>query len=40
MTNIINISLPKSMYEDMKRVIKNRGYDSVSELIRDVYPKN
>lgn len=40
----VNISLPKSLYQDIKRTIKERGYSSVSELMRDavrkvVYPE-
>jgi Arc/MetJ-type ribon-helix-helix transcriptional regulator len=35
MTTTINISLPKSMYEDAKKSLKKRGYTSISELIRD-----
>lgn len=31
----INISLPKSMYEDMKRFMKTKRYASVSEVIRE-----
>ena len=33
--NTINISLPKNMYHDAKKVVKNKGYSSISELIRD-----
>lgn len=33
--NTINISLPASLYRDIKRAIKERGYSSVSELMRD-----
>lgn len=44
MSATINISLPKSMYEDAKRVLTRRGYTSISELVRDalrdvLYPK-
>lgn len=31
----INISLPKTMYEDAKAYLVRRGYSSVSELFRD-----
>lgn len=31
----INISLPKTMYEDAKAYLTRRGYSSVSELVRD-----
>lgn len=31
----VNISLPKNLYQDIKRTIKERGYSSVSELVRD-----
>ncbi|CAN5146159.1 hypothetical protein BH11PAT1_BH11PAT1_7700 [soil metagenome] len=31
----INISLPKGMYEDVKKTVKKKEYTSVSELIRD-----
>lgn len=34
MSVTINISLPKKMYEDIKRAIKVKSYTSVSELIR------
>lgn len=41
--NTINISLPKNMYHDAKKAVKQRGYSSISELIRDslrrvIYP--
>ncbi len=44
MTTTINISLPKTMYQDAKRLLARRGYTSISELIRDslrneLYPK-
>lgn len=44
MTSTINISLPKSMYQDAKRLLASRGYTSISELIRDalrdmIYPR-
>lgn len=40
----INISLPKTMYEDAKAYLARRGYSSVSELFRDtlrekLYPR-
>lgn len=31
----VNISLPASLYKDIKKTIKERGYSSVSELVRD-----
>lgn len=31
----VNISLPKTMYEDAKAYLARRGYSSVSELFRD-----
>ena len=31
----VNISLPASLYGDIKKTIKERGYSSVSELVRD-----
>ena len=31
----INISLPKGMHEDMKKLLKEKHYASMSELIRD-----
>lgn len=31
----INISLPTSLYKDIKKTIKERGYSSVSEMVRD-----
>lgn len=31
----INISLPKSLYQDLKKTIGERGYSSISELVRD-----
>lgn len=31
----INISLPKNMYQDAKKVVQEKGYSSISELIRD-----
>lgn len=44
MNTTINISLPKRMYEDIKKTLPKRGYSSVSELIRDavrdwLYPR-
>lgn len=35
----INISLPKSMYEDTKKMIRSKRYASVSELVRDALRK-
>jgi len=40
----VNISLPKNLYKDIKETIKERGYSSVSELMRDavrrvIYPE-
>lgn len=35
MTTTINISLPKEMYKDAKRVIRERRYASISELVRE-----
>ncbi|MCL5676094.1 MAG: ribbon-helix-helix domain-containing protein [Patescibacteria group bacterium] len=40
MMTTINISLPTSMYEDMKRVMSQRGYSSISELVRETLRKN
>ena len=42
--NTINISLPKSLYRDAKRKAKEKGYSSISELVRDglrrvIYPE-
>lgn len=31
----VNISLPTSLYKDIKKTIKDRGYSSLSELVRD-----
>lgn len=31
----VNISLPTSLYKDIKKTITERGYSSVSELVRD-----
>lgn len=44
MTTTVNISLPKSMYQDAKKLLAQRGYTSISELIRDalrdmIYPR-
>ncbi len=39
MLTTINISLPKAMYEDAKRVLAVKRYSSVSELIRDALRK-
>ncbi len=35
MTTTINISLPKEMYKDAKRVLEERRYASISELVRE-----
>ena len=35
----INISLPQSMYEDTKKMLKTHRYASVSEVIRDALRK-
>lgn len=40
----INISLPTNMYLDAKKTLSNRGYASISELVRDalrgfLYPR-
>ena len=35
----INISLPKGMYDDAKKIIKEKHYSSMSELIRDALRK-
>lgn len=35
MTTTINISLPTEMYKDVKVLMANRGYASISELVRD-----
>lgn len=35
----INISLPKSMYEEAKKVLKQKHYASISELMRDALRK-
>ena len=34
MSATINISLPESMYQDMKTVMSKQGYASVSEFVR------
>ena len=44
MNSTINISLPRSMYLDAKKMLSKRGYASISELIRDtlrdaLYPR-
>lgn len=44
MTTTINISLPKTMYQDAKKMLSARGYTSISELVRDalrgvIYPR-
>lgn len=31
----VNISLPKSMYEDARKALSARGYASISEFVRD-----
>lgn len=35
----VNISLPRSLYKDIKKTIKERGYSSISELVRDAVRK-
>lgn len=40
----VNISLPSHLYKEIKKTIKERGYSSVSELVRDavrrvIYPE-
>lgn len=35
----VNISLPTSLYKDIKNTVKERGYSSVSELMRDAVRK-
>lgn len=40
MTTTINISLPKQMYEDAKKMLAARRYSSISELIRDALRKH
>ena len=35
MLNTVNISIPKNLHNDAKKLIANRGYSSLSELIRD-----
>lgn len=40
----INISLPRNLYEDAKKIVQTQSYSSVSELMRDalrkiVYPE-
>lgn len=35
MTTTVNISLPKSMFEDVKKAMVARRYTSVSEIVRD-----
>lgn len=37
--NTVNISLPESMYKDVKKMLSIRGYSSVSELVRDALRK-
>lgn len=43
MTTTINISLPKGLLDDAKKMLSKRGYASISELVREalrntVYP--
>ena len=35
MITTVNISLPKNMYKDVKKMAARRGYSSTSEFIRD-----
>jgi len=35
MTTTVNISLPRSLYEDAKKLLVSRGYTSISEVMRD-----
>lgn len=35
MITTVNISLPKTMYDDAKKIMLLRGYSSLSELMRD-----
>lgn len=39
MTTTINISLPKKMHEDVKKMMLSKRYTSASELIRDALRK-
>lgn len=39
MTTTINISLPKSLYDEAKKTVAARHYTSVSELVRDALRK-
>ena len=39
MTTTINISLPKEMYKDAKKMVAERRYASISELVRDALRK-
>lgn len=39
MTTTVNISLPKEMYKDAKRAVKEKRYSSISELVRDALRK-
>ena len=39
MIKTVNISLPKSMYEAAKRVMEQKHYSSISELVRDALRK-
>ena len=42
--NTINISLPENLYKEAKKIVKDKGYSSISELVRDglrkvIYPQ-
>ena len=39
MTTTINISLPRDMYQDAKKMVAERRYASISELVRDALRK-
>lgn len=39
MTTTINISLPSEMYKDAKKIVAERRYASISELVRDALRK-
>lgn len=39
MTTTVNISLPKEMYKDAKKMVAERRYASISELVRDALRK-
>ncbi|MBI3103397.1 hypothetical protein HYZ05_00485 [Candidatus Daviesbacteria bacterium] len=39
MTTTVNISLPKEMYKDAKKMVVERRYASISELVRDALRK-